>query len=157
MPHSSSKTAASSHIPNCYETCTTAGGVYDQLIEKLSELGNLTLGGADYRKDFDRRITDRGNYKYVHRDDLHDHENSPGCHFIIFGQTCPMALGTQLSSRGSNTNYKVCMYDNRIQVTLPISSTRTRKFVMTPSSNTALSLHPHPFWMNIYRYCTGIN
>jgi hypothetical protein len=112
MSTSPTETASSSNMTNRYEMRGTPDGVYDQLIRKISELGSLTLGGAEYDSDFKRRITEKGNYKYVHVDDLNEQENAPDCHFIIFGQTCPMSLGTQLSSRGNNTNYKVRLHKN---------------------------------------------
>jgi hypothetical protein len=131
MSHSSSQTASSSHVSNRFEERMTPGGVYDQLIDKISELGNLTLAGADYGGDLNRRITERGNYKYVFKEDLDKHENAPDCHFIIFGQTCLMSLGTQLSSRGNNINYKVRTHHNRVQDN-PSLSIRTKRSAMTP-------------------------
>ena len=142
MSNLASQTASSFHVSNRFEERTTPGGVYDQLIDKISDLGNLTLAGADYGEDFNRRITERGNYKYVCKDDSDEHENALDCHFIIFGQTCPMSLGTQLSSRGSNINYKVRAHDNRVHDN-PSPSIRTKRSVMTPSSNRASFLHRH--------------
>lgn len=125
MSNSFSQTASLSHVSNHYEQCTTPGGVYDQLVDKISEIGNLSLGGADYSEDFNCRITEQGNYKYVHKDNLHEHKNAADCHFI-FSQICPMSLGTQLSSRGSNINYKVCTHNNKVPNNSSITSTRTK-------------------------------
>jgi hypothetical protein len=156
MSNSSSQTASSSYVSNRFEQRTTPGGVYDQLIDKISNLGNLTLAGADYGEDFNRRITERGNYKYVFKDDSGEHENAPDCRFIFFGQTCPMSLGTQLSSRGSNINYKVRAHDNRVHDN-PSPSIRTKRSAMTPSSNTALFLHRRLYVTSDYRYCIATN
>ena len=90
---------------NRYEARGAKDGVYERLIEKIIGHGTLCLGGADYKKDFVRKVTENGNYKYAHVDD--DSQTPEDCHFIVFGQVCPMTLGTQLSSKGNNINYKV--------------------------------------------------
>jgi hypothetical protein len=100
------QTSSAPTIANRYEARAAKDGVYDQLIEKISGHGTLCLGGADYNKEFVRKVTENGNYKYALAND--DNQTPEDCHFIMFGQVCPMALGTQLSSRGNNVNYKVC-------------------------------------------------
>ena len=108
MSNSTSQTSSMSQVSDNLQQHTTPGGIYDQLIDKISNLGNLTLAGANYCEHFYCTVTERGNYKYIVKNDMDKHDNAPDCHLIIFGQTCPMSLGTQLSCRGNNVNYKVC-------------------------------------------------
>src|ERR1700722_5461119 len=107
MSHSptSSRTLSSFKSHTRYELRVTDDGVYENLIQKISELGTLTLGGSDFNKDFVRRVTDNGNYKYLQADENNNHTDD--FHFIMFGQTCPTSLGTKLASQGNNNNFRV--------------------------------------------------
>jgi len=71
-----------------------------------------TLEGNDYNENFVRRITDKGHYKYV----LPSDEAENDCHFLLFGQICHSAVGTQLSSRGNKTNYNNEAIDDKTGV-----------------------------------------
>jgi len=77
-------------------------GIYSDLLKTIDECPS-TLEGDDYNEDFVRRITDKGHYKYV----LPSDEAENDSHFLLFGQICHSALGTQLSSRGNKMNYNV--------------------------------------------------
>ena len=102
---SSSQTISSSTGPSRYKAQGADNGIYVQLAEKIQNLGKLTLGGADYSTDFVCRITEKGSHKYV---DAQDEEDlTADYHVILFGQTMPTTLGTQLSLRGNNVNYNV--------------------------------------------------
>ena len=74
-----------SQVSDNLQQCTTPGDIYDQLIDKISNLGNVTLAGANYGEHFYSTVTERGNYKYIVKNDMDEHDNAPDCHLIIFG------------------------------------------------------------------------
>jgi hypothetical protein len=80
-------------------------GIYSRLADKILDLDTLTPGGVNYEQNFVRKFTGKGHYRYV---PITDSESEKDCHFIIFGQTCPMSLSTQMSARGNKSNYSVC-------------------------------------------------
>ena len=85
MSNSTSQTSSMSQVSDNLQQCTTPGDIYDQLIDKISNLGNVTLAGANYGEHFYSTVTERGNYKYIVKNDMDEHDNAPDCHLIIFG------------------------------------------------------------------------
>lgn len=82
--------------------------VYKLLTKQIIAYGEKTLAGADYQDHFTRKVTEKGHYKYVATNDSCGEDRR----FLLFGETCPMSEGTQLSSRGNKTNYGVSTFSN---------------------------------------------
>lgn len=92
-------------------------GVYSDLTDKIEKLGDKSLGGADYNQHFTRTLTPQGHYKYI----AMNNDEEGDCHFVMFGQVCPLSMGTQLSSRGNKTNFGVNFFPTKSNTSLTFS------------------------------------
>src|ERR1700722_6620481 len=79
--------------------------IYERLRQRILDANTLSLQGANYEQDFVRRFTSRGHQLYMPNDPSARDE----CHFLLFGQTCNTASGTQMSSQGNYSSFNVRM------------------------------------------------